>query len=238
MSINWEMGLMPNIGGNALAAFQQGRQRVVQERQQAEDRQWQMQEREATLAKRQTDAQAAQIAKVRETAIQTSRLADSVTDENSYQQARRLAANLQMDVSKMPPTYNPEWVQEQRMVSRFLAEKPEAASNFGKIATDKGFRPGTPEFAADVAAQVKAEAFKTVPMVPGGGVAGINTQTGEAQVLVKPYGYDAPTGTPAAPTPSEGAIAENKSTGQKLIFQGGKWQPMGGQPGGQPPFQP
>tara|TARA_R110000868_G_scaffold80691_2_gene229060 strand:+ start:171 stop:1676 length:1506 start_codon:yes stop_codon:yes gene_type:complete len=51
MSINWEMGLMPNIGGNALAAFHQGRQMVTQERQQAEDRQMRMQDREMQALK-------------------------------------------------------------------------------------------------------------------------------------------------------------------------------------------
>jgi hypothetical protein len=84
-------------------------------------------------------------------------------------------------------------------------------------------------------AAVAAKNFKTDPMVPGGGVAGINTQTGQAEVLIKPYGYDAP--APASTVaPTEGAIAENKSTGERLVYRNGRWQPMGGQPGGDLPF--
>lgn len=36
---------------------------------------------------------------------------------------------------------------------------------------------------------------------------------------------------------AEGTIAENKQNGQRLIFQGGQWVPMGGQPAGGVPFQ-
>lgn len=252
MAINWGMAGQNN---NALAYFQMGQQlgqQVIDKRINSAAARFmqgdqnaiadvakydaglgmQLQERAARQKAMAEEQAAKQREQLRQSAIQQAQLLGNVTDESSFQQARQVAAQLQMDVSKIPVTYNPQWVEEQKLITRFVAEKPEALSTFGKIAADKGLQPGTPEFAADVAAQVKADAFKTVPMVPGGGVAGINTQTGQAQVLIKPDGYGATTGGGV----QEGATATNPQTGAKIIFRNGQWQPMGGQPAGGVPF--
>lgn len=195
----------------------------------------QLQQRQVEQAKLQREEQQKQREAIRAGAIETAKLFDGVVDENSYQQRLALAPRLGMNVSTAPRNFDPRWVEEQKLILKFVAEKPEALSTFGKIATDEGLQPGSPQFNARVSQLVKADALKTVPMVPGGGVAGVDTQTGRAEVLIKPYGYDAPT-PPRNVTPTEGAIAENKATGERLIYRGGQWQPMGGQPGGNPPF--
>lgn len=53
-----------------------------------------------------------------------------------------------------------------------------------------------------------------------------------------PIGGNAAQAAPQAPQGGvqEGAIAVNKQTGEKLIFRSGKWEKMGGQPGGNGPF--
>lgn len=175
---------------------------------------------------------------IRTGAVETAKLLEPVTDEASYQQARQVAARLGMNVSNIPPNYDPAWVQEQKLITRFMAEKPEALSTFGKIAADEGKQPGTPEYNARVTELVKADALKTIPLVPGGGVAGVNTMDGTARLLIAPNPGTAQTGAPVAGGPAPGTVVGG------FRFKGGNpndrnsWEPAGGQPGGNGPFAP
>lgn len=154
----------------------------------------QLQDREAQNA-------AAQQKAAREKTLTIAKLFDGVQDEGTYQQRLQIAQRMGIDTSGAPPQFDPAWVQENGMIMRFIAEKPEAVSTFGKIALDEGFQPGTPQFAERVKQLVKADAMKTIPIQPGGAVIGYNTQTGETSQLVTPFQgmAGAPSGGPPSP---------------------------------------
>lgn len=193
----------------------------------------QIQKQQQDAQTKQFELQTKQREAIRADALDNAKLLEPVTDEASYQQARRVAAQVGKDISKFPPNYDPAWVQEQKLATRFLAEKPEALSDFGKKAVDEGFQPGTPKFNARVTELLTADAWKQFALVPGAGIGATNPLTNEAKIVVAPYGTTPP---PAATTPSEGATATNPQTGAKIIFRNGQWQPMGGQPAGGVPF--
>jgi hypothetical protein len=64
---------------------------------------------------------------------------------------------------------------------------------------------------------------------PGGGLYAINPD-GSVRVLVQPNDGSAPMGQPAPQSGGvqEGATATNPQTGQKIIYRGGQWVPVGG----------
>ena len=128
------------------------------------------------------------------------KLFDNIPDEATYQQRMGMAQRMGIDVSTAPPNYDPAWVAENGAIMKFVAEKPEAVSTAGKMAVDEGYQPGTPEFNTRVKAIISSEATKTIPYQPGGGVATYNTQTGKAEVIVRPNDGSGQPGAPATPT--------------------------------------
>jgi hypothetical protein len=69
---------------------------------------------------------------------------------------------------------------------------------------------------------------------PGAGAWMLNPD-GSIKELIKPNDGSQPMGAPAqAGGVQEGATATNPQTGEKIVFRGGQWQPMGGATG-QPP---
>lgn len=102
---------------------------------------------EARMAAEQR-AQAQQQGAQREQAMKMAQLLDTVTDENSYQQARNTAQYLGFDLSRVPPTFDPQWVDmNKRIVASFLDHNdddlPGLAREIGMV-----HKPGTPEFDA------------------------------------------------------------------------------------------
>jgi hypothetical protein len=196
----------------------------------------QLQQRQAQQQRLADEQAAKQREAIRTNAIQTARLLDGVGDEATYQQRLGVARQLQMPLDGVPPNFDPNWVAEQQTILKFVAEKPEALSTFGKIATDEGLQPGSPQFNARVTQLVKADALKTVPLVPGGGVAGVNTMDGSASLLIAPNSGGAQTGAPVNSGPAPGTVVGG------YRFKGGNpndrnsWEPAGGQPGGNGPF--
>lgn len=136
----------------------------------------------------------------REKAMTVAKLFDNIPDEATYQQRMGMAQRMGIDVSTAPPNYDPAWVAENGAIMRFVAEKPEAVSTAGKMAVDEGYQPGTPEFNGRVKQIISAEATKTIPYQPGGGVATYNTQTGKAEVIVQPNDGSGQPGAPTTPT--------------------------------------
>lgn len=153
----------------------------------------QLQDREAQ--RREQEAKAG-----REKAMTVAKLFDNIPDEATYQQRMGMAQRMGIDVSTAPPNYDPAWVAENGAIMKFVAEKPEAVSTAGKMAVDEGYQPGTPEFNTRVKAIISSEATKTIPYQPGGGVATYNTQTGKAEVIVRPNDGSGQPGAPATPT--------------------------------------
>lgn len=234
MSVDWRLGLAPDVTGNAFNAFMQGQQ--AQEADKSKNAlaayvtnpsaetlnanaqynpQFVMQERA-----RMQQAQAEQAKQAREQLLQVSQLFDGVTDEASYQQRMSAAKRMGLDVAEAPPKYDPKWVEETGGIFKFFAEKPEALSALGKQAADEGFRPGTPDFNHRVVELGKAERVKTLSVQPGGGVATYDPQTGQTQFAIAPNYGGGQTGAPAgAPTIPPAAIAELKANpGTKAQF--------------------
>lgn len=211
MSVDWRLGLAPDVTGNAFSSFMQGQQ--AQEADKSKNAltayatnpnaetligvapynpQFVMEERV-----RMEQAQAAQAKQAREQLMQVSQLFDGVTDEASYQQRMNAARRMGLDVSEAPPNYDPAWVAETGGIFKFFAEKPEAMSALGKQAADEGFRPGTPEFNSRVIELGKAERVKTLSVQPGGGVATYDPQTGKTEFAIAPNYGQGQTGAPA-----------------------------------------
>jgi len=171
-------------------------------------------------------AQEASIAHIQ----QLGRLLNHARDETSYQQARAAAAQLPgMDMSQIPANYDPNWVNQQKLVlSAIEKDGGQALSNYGKIAMDRGLQPGTPEFAQFVTQAWEADQVKTIPYTQGGGVAGYNTATGAVNTIIQPNPGGYQTGAPVGGGFKEGQTATNPQTGEKVQFRGGQWVPMGG----------
>lgn len=118
-------------------------------------------------------------------------LLGTIKDEQSYQRARLTAQRYGVDTSDWGQSYDPAQVDAARTMAAAArtAEGQEALSTAGKLAADMGLRPGTPEFNAKVGEIFQAEQIKTVPFQAGGGIASVNTATGQVTPLVVPEGY-------------------------------------------------
>jgi len=179
--------------------------------------------------KQQVEQQAAQQKTHGEQMQVLGRLLNHATDEVSYQQAKAAAQQAGLDVSSAPANFDPAYVARTRMlVDAYNKDGGQALSTFGKIATDEGLQPGTPQFTARVSQLVQADQVKTIPYTQGGGVAGYNPATGQINTIVAPNpgGYAA--GAPVGGAFREGQTATNPQTGEKIQFRGGQWVPMGG----------
>lgn len=211
MSVDWRLGLAPDVTGNAFSAFMQGQQAQEADKSKNALTAYVTNPNEQTLTAnaqynpqfvmqeraRMQQAQAEQAKQAREQLLQVSQLFDGVTDEASYQQRLNAARRMNLDVTDAPPNYDPKWVEETGGIFKFFAEKPEALSALGKQAADEGFRPGTPDFNHRVVELGKAERMKTLSVQPGGGVATYDPQTGQTNFAIAPnYGQGA-TGAPA-----------------------------------------
>src|SRR5690606_18791919 len=80
------------------------------------------------------------------------RLLTFAQDEGTYQQARQVAGEYGIDVSQLPPTFDPAWRDQQLQTVKLLnsPQGQEALSNAGKQTVDAGLQPGTPGYSAAV----------------------------------------------------------------------------------------
>lgn len=118
-------------------------------------------------------------------------------DQASWDQTLMLARQSGIDISEVPPQFDPNYVQQ--IVQLADAFKPQERHN--------------PQL---------------VPFTQGGGVARYNQQTGQMETLVMPNDGGHAAGD-SVNSVQEGATATNPQTGEKIIFRGGQWQPVGGQ---------
>ncbi len=120
MAVNWDLARQPNIIGNALGAFQAGRQ----DREQAEqrnaliaDRQAQTKQREAEFAVEQEDRATKQSDAMRAKTAQMARLfAHAEKGPEQWEQAKAAATQLGFDVSAIPQQFDPNWAAQQRLI--------------------------------------------------------------------------------------------------------------------------
>lgn len=232
MPVNWNMGLAPDVGGNALAAFEHGREvRQQRDGQQAlsayavnpneqslnalapHNPGFVIQER-GRMATQQKADQAAKDAKAHDHLVQVSRLFDGVTDQATYQQRIDMAHRMGIDIADAPPQFDPHWVQETGAIFKFFADKPEAMSTIGKQAVDEGLQPGTPEFNHRVVELGNVERMKVISPQPGAGAFAYDPTTGKSTVIVQPNDGAGQFGAPAAPAAANippAAVAELKA---------------------------
>lgn len=148
------MGVDPNWGilgspGNGLAqGLALGKQFREQRQQNAllDIRRQEMEQRQSR--------DAAEAAQKRQTQRNTQtqqlgRLLDHATDETTYQQSLAAARQLGLDVSQVPQSYDPAWVNQQKLVLQaFDKDGGQQLSGLARELQDAGYQQGTPEFAA------------------------------------------------------------------------------------------
>lgn len=238
--INWGLLQVPDIGANALSAFESGRERGRQISAQSAftsyaenpnetslnalaqyDPQFVMQQRQG-MQKRQDDAQGEH----REQLVVIGRLLDHAKDEPTYQQALAAARQGGIDLAEVPPSYDPAWINQTKMLVAAVQDPKgaEILSSYGKIAADRGLQPGTPEFSQFVTQAWQADQVKTIPYQAGGGVAGYNPVTGVTNTIIAPN-----TGGFEAGSPVGGGTSNNKTVGGKTYEKrGDQWFEVGG----------
>lgn len=161
MAIDWRLAQMPNIAGNALAAFRQGREdRRVSDAQNALAA-YATNPNEQTLSGaaqyapefvirergRMQDQQAQQRKQHQEQMVMMGRLLDHAQDPQTYAESLAAARQAGIDVSTVPQQYDPAWVDRQRLVVRaFNDDGGERISGIARELVDAGYQPGTEEF--------------------------------------------------------------------------------------------
>ena len=171
-----------------------------------------VQQKQAMAAKQQEQADLARKQMIERTQQITNMLRAVKNDPSQYQSVRQAAIGIGIPANTIPENYDPAWV-DQQMIQAAAFQEPkamEAMSQYGKIAIDRGLRPGTPEFADFVGQAWQADQVKTIPYTAGGGVAGFNPVTQQTNTIIAPNDGGHPVGTPVGqPAPAgipQGAV--------------------------------
>lgn len=78
---------------------------------------------------------------------QLGRLLNHATDETTYQQSLAAAKQIGLDVSSAPPSFDPNWVGQQKLVLQaYEKDGGQQISGLARELSDAGYKPGTPEF--------------------------------------------------------------------------------------------
>jgi hypothetical protein len=164
-----------------------------------------------TIQGQQREQQQAQTKQRGEQMQQLGRLLNHATDETTYQQSLAAAKQIGLDVSSAPPSFDPNWVGQQKLVLQaYEKDGGQALSNYGKIAVDEGFRPGTPQYTARVTQLYTADQVKTIPTQPGGGVAQYNPATGRTEMVIVPNQGGYAVGAPVQPGTTQQPTQQRK----------------------------
>lgn len=257
MTINWGMAGQNN---NALAYFQMGQQlgqQVIDKRVNNAAARFMQGDQNAIADVAKYDAGLGMQLQERQARMQQQQQAEETRKRQTFRQllkqagenpgqAFAAAQQLGIPLDNVPQPGSPDfepWRQTQLFIVDAL-ETPEGQNLLTNRAKEvmlslppEHRNPQSPVFVQAMNKALQADALKTIPLVPGGGVAGVNTMDGTARLLIAPNPGTAQTGSPVAGGVQEGATATNPQTGAKIIFRNGQWQPMGGQPAGGVPFQ-
>lgn len=216
--INWGLGVMPDVGMNAFRAFKAGQEEGRARRAENALAAYAQNPDQNTLGdaisanpdqalqirQYETERQnAAQAQHQQQLAMMGRLLTYAAQGPQQWQQAHAKAQEFGIDVSEVPPQYDPEWAKQQIGIINAISspQGQQALSIAGKLATDEGFRPGTPEFAARVTQIWQTESTKFYPLTQGGGLAGVAPgQSAQLVIAPNPGGYQA--GAPVGSAPS------------------------------------
>jgi hypothetical protein len=162
MAIDWSLARQPNVLAMALDGYEQGRQMRQQEgarkalgalvvnpndagafnalAQAAPEYALQFRGQQQQVQLSQAKAQCEQFQ-------QLGRLLNHATDETTYQQSLAAARQIGIDVSSAPTSYDPNWVNQQKLVLQaYEKDGGQQISGLAKELSDAGYKPGTPEF--------------------------------------------------------------------------------------------
>lgn len=176
MAINWDMGVAPDVGANALAAFEQGRQTrraddsrnalatLVQDpndtkafgklARSSPEIAMKFRENQVAVAKAQREQQQQQVQVM-------GNLLGQANDETSYQTALSAAKMHGIDTTGAPANYDPNWVNGMRMVVQAYQKDGGAQlTSTMKELVALGYKPGTPEFQGALAQALNASYAK------------------------------------------------------------------------------
>lgn len=131
------------------------------------------------------------------------------------QQALAAAQSMGIDVSSVPPPGSPEFAQfvDQELFILDALEDPEKMTAVQQDIQSLGIDPSTPEGRAAVAELVLFKFGKET-----------TDEFGRPSVALPQITLP---GQQQQQTVSEGAIAANPQTGERIIFRNGQWQPLG-----------
>ena len=89
---------------------------------------------------------------------QLGRLLNHATDETTYQQSLAAAKQIGLDVSSAPPSFDPQWVGQQKLVLQAYEKDGGAQiSGLARELSDAGYKPGTPEFQQAMATALRGK---------------------------------------------------------------------------------
>lgn len=224
MAIDWSMARQPNVLAMAMEGYEQGKQMRREEKsrnalgtlitnpndtaafstlaQNAPEYALQFREQQQQVQVGQAKQRGDQMQ-------QLGRLLNHATDETTYQQSLAAAKQIGLDVLSAPPSFDPQWVNQQKLVLQaYEKDGGQALSNYAKVGMDMGLQG--PELAAFVKRAYEADQVKTIPYTQGGGVAGYNPVTGAINTVVAPNpgGYAA--GAPVQPRPAPQPTQQRK----------------------------
>lgn len=185
-----------------------------------------MKQRQAEQAEAARKRQATELEARRARLTDMAKLFDGVTPEN-YGQRLQIAQRMGIDTTGAPQVYDPNWVQQNAVITRFAAENPDKLPLIAQEFQAAGIDLNTPQ-GKEALLNAIAGKYGSEYVDENGNV--------RRRAAFDPKTFTQST-QPAGGGIQEGATATNPQTGQKIIFRNGQWQPMGGQPAGSVPFQ-
>jgi hypothetical protein len=245
VDINWGILRPVDVGGEMQRGYEQGRQRhaenaLSQYAQNPNDPKslnaLAKYAPQQALQVRQQQAAAAKAAQgeQRDEMLIMGKLLDSATDEASYQNGLQVAQRYGIDVAGAPPNFDPNWVNQQKMLVNAFGENKDKLPMIVQELQAAGYEPGTPEFIEQIRGTLKARNTVAVPFGPGGGAAAYDKVNGITTPLVIPNSGQGQVGQVVAqPKVLDGVTYYPTADGQWTTDA-----PTGGQPeGGQSPFR-
>lgn len=110
-----------------------------------------------TIQGHQREQQQAQAKQRGDQMQQLGRLLNHATDETTYQQSLAAAKQIGLDVSSAPPSFDPNWVNQQKLVLQaFEKDGGQALTAEARNLVQLGYKLGTPEFQQALAQAVNA----------------------------------------------------------------------------------
>jgi len=183
------------LGGMQLRQTQDQRAQLMQQRQQQLDLERQ---------KAEAEQRATQLKQTRDNLTTTLQLLGTATDEASYQRNRQTAVQLGLDVSQIPPNFDPNWVKQSAAQAQAL---------LGKVDQE-------------LTGNIKDFRFARSP--EGGGFTG--SFTNFQQYIHPPSALTIPYNSTVSTGGGTGEVTATGPNGQKIRLnpQTGQWEPMGG----------